>query len=66
MTKQVATYLADGLLNSSDVRIEEMSKMLADILIDPRVDCFSEEKDSTLLANKSATQRRNSCIISRS
>ena len=41
-------HLALGLLNSSEVRRDEISKMFADIFKDARVDCFAMLNASTL------------------
>jgi hypothetical protein len=57
-------YLAEGLLKSSEVRIEEMSKMLADIFRDPLDDCLCRVNASMLLASKrTADMTRKSIIV---
>lgn len=60
-------HLAEGLLKSSEVRMEEISKMLADIFKDPLVDCLCKVNASMLLASKSTADRtRKNIIVARS
>lgn len=57
-------YLAEGLLKSSEVKIEEISKMFADIFKDPLVDCLCRVNASTLLtSNRTADRTRKSIIV---
>lgn len=56
-------HLAVGLLKSSEVRIEEISKMLADIFKDPLVDCLCKVNASMLLASNSTADRTRKNII---
>jgi hypothetical protein len=56
-------HLAEGLLKSSEVRIEEISKMLADIFKDPLVDCLCRVNASMLLASKRTADRTRKSII---
>ena len=51
-------HLALGLLNSSEVRRDEISKMFADIFKDARLDCFAMLNASTLpVIRKTAAKR---------
>ena len=52
-------YLAEGLLNSSDVSIEDTSKILADIFMHPLRDCCWRVKASTLLASRKIAEKRD-------
>jgi hypothetical protein len=64
--KRTRFHLAEGLLKSSEVRIEEMSKMLADIFRDPLDDCLCRVNASMLLASKRTADRtRKSIIVTR-
>ena len=57
-------HLAVGLLNSSDVSSDEISKMFADIFRDARVDCFAMLNASTLPEiRKTAANRKISIMM---
>ena len=60
-------YLAVGLLKSSEVRMDEISKMLADIFMHPLHVCCCRVNASALLArrNKAERSETNDIIVKR-